>query len=941
MIVLASCGGGGGIAVDLSDGPGDQGHEVSIVSDPGHEPEATVQADIVDGDLHQAENDHGTLPGEAGWPCTHHSACIDGICAETPDGSRCAGACLSDEDCEPPMVCGPISADAAHVCLHPAARTCQPCTETADCRVYPLLAASKLECVDMGSKWFCLEPCAEELDCGHGFVCDVPGDRGEGHCIPEMGQCSCSGLGKEKQLEGTCTAANETGECPGAYHCTADGLLTKCDAPVPSVEECNQVDDDCNGTTDDGEWGGACTLENEHGSCPGVTACEQGDLVCLGQEPGPEECNGDDDDCDGTTDEGFSNLDNDGLADCVDPDMDGDGVLNDNDNCPQYPNYTQADAEDDGIGDACDPDDDNDTVLDKEDNCPFAPNPGQEDLDSDGEGDACDNDWDGDGVLNETDNCPLTPNQGQGDIDGDEKGDECDSDMDGDGKPNGFDNCPAVPNGDQTDTDNDAFGDACDLDDDNDQLADGDDNCPLVVNPLQKDMDADGIGDKCDPDRDGDMWPNDIDNCPDDVNPQQEDVDENGVGDACEPDLDGDGVPNESDNCPLVANSDQADVDGDDVGDACDCDIDGDGMLNPGNGCAYPQFPDNCPFDDNPVQADFDGDGVGDVCDPDRDGDGVPNDDDCEPDNPIVYPGHPEVCNGKDDNCDGVTDDEGAVNCVILFKDTDEDGYGSGNGKCLCEPFGFYTTTVNGDCGPTDPAVHPGAMEACTGKDDNCDGNTDPDGASGCQIYWVDGDEDGWGDPSKPPRCLCHADPWQYYTTTKTGDCKDSDPEINPGIPEVCNGKDDDCDSVTDGEGSQGCSVYYLDEDRDNYGVDGQGKCLCEVFGFYDTLNDGDCDDDDELVNPGAQESCDGKDTDCDGNTDEANAIGCTYYYTDEDDDGYGVTPLVCLCAPTDEWKTTATGDCDDTDADTHPGADEACDGKDNDCDNMTDEGCP
>ncbi|MCK4958319.1 MAG: DUF1565 domain-containing protein, partial [Planctomycetes bacterium] len=53
----------------------------------------------------------------------------------------------------------------------------------------------------------------------------------------------------------------------------------------------------------------------------------------------------------------------------VEPDTDGDGVMDDTDNCVNIANADQADNDDDGEGDMCDPDDDNDTVLDGDDNC--------------------------------------------------------------------------------------------------------------------------------------------------------------------------------------------------------------------------------------------------------------------------------------------------------------------------------------------------------------------------------------------------------------------------------------------------------------------------------------------------------------------------------------------------------------------------------------------
>jgi len=72
------------------------------------------------------------------------------------------------------------------------------------------------------------------------------------------------------------------------------------------------------------------------------------------------------------------------------PDVDGDGIPDNNDNCPSVANADQTDTDSDGEGDACEPDDDNDGVVDWIDNCPLVENPGQEDSDNDGIGDACD-----------------------------------------------------------------------------------------------------------------------------------------------------------------------------------------------------------------------------------------------------------------------------------------------------------------------------------------------------------------------------------------------------------------------------------------------------------------------------------------------------------------------------------------------------------------------
>jgi hypothetical protein len=307
---------------------------------------------------------------------------------------------------------------------------------------------------------------------------------------------------------------------------------------------------------------------------------------------------------------------------------------------------------------------------------------------------------------------------------------------------------------------------------------------------------------------------------------------------------------------------------------------------------------------------------------------------DCNDNDPQVNPGAIESCNYKDDNCDGATDEEGAVGCQTYYYDGDNDTYGTSSSKCLCSATGNYRATRSGDCNDNDSQVYPGATERCDGKDNNCDGVTDPPDSPGCSTYYYDGDNDSYG--TSQSQCLCSAS--GYYRATRSGDCNDNDAQINPGATEKCDGKDNNCDGSTDPAGSQGCSTYYYDADNDTYGTS-QSQCLCSASGYYRATRSGDCNDNDAQINPGATEKCDGKDNNCDGSTDPAGSQGCSTYYYDADNDTYGTSQSQCLCSASGYYRATRSGDCDDSRSNVNPGATEVCDGLDNNCNGSTDEG--
>ena len=296
-----------------------------------------------------------------------------------------------------------------------------------------------------------------------------------------------------------------------------------------------------------------------------------------------------------------------------------------------------------------------------------------------------------------------------------------------------------------------------------------------------------------------------------------------------------------------------------------------------------------------------------------------------------------EKCDGLDNDCDGTTDPEDSAGCVKHFKDGDGDSYGSAESRCLCASEGMYTALVPGDCDDASATVHPGGTEVCNQVDDDCDGETDEEGAVGCKDFFRDKDLDGYGAASDK-KCLCG--PAGEYTATQTGDCDDTNASAHPGLPERCNGFDDDCDGTKDGQDAEGCSTYYYDNDSDGWGVDAKSQCLCTQSGKFTASKAGDCDDNDGAVRPDATEVCgNDRDDDCDGTADEPDAAGCTGFFADKDADGWGnPDDSKCLCKPAFPHTATKPGDCDDADALVNPAAQEACNGRDDNCTGGIDE---
>ena len=344
---------------------------------------------------------------------------------------------------------------------------------------------------------------------------------------------------------------------------------------------------------------------------------------------------------------------------------------------------------------------------------------------------------------------------------------------------------------------------------------------------------------------------------------------------------------------------------------------------------------------------------------------------DCDDRAADVHPGAPERCDGQDQDCDGEIDEE-PIDGVALYLDADRDGLGVGEalGAACAVPEG--QSAVEGDCDDNDPAIggpstwysdldgdgygasptdegcdapggavalpgdcddnnntrSPAATERCDGVDQDCDDEIDED-ADDASTWYTDADGDGHGDPDT-----------EYIACESDGgvglgdDCDDQDAGAAPGLDELCDGWDNDCDGDIDEDDAADAALWYADVDGDGYGDAADALLACATEGRVADATD--CDDTDAGVHPAGTETCDSVDQDCDGIIDE-DAVDALLWYADTDADNYGAGAAgTRSCAALAGYLPDA-GDCDDTNAEIRPDADERCDGADNNCDGLTD----
>ncbi|MBM4365892.1 MAG: putative metal-binding motif-containing protein [Deltaproteobacteria bacterium] len=655
----------------------------------------------------------------------------------------------------------------------------------------------------------------------------------------------CPGGNGDKETGDTEVDPNDCVEEDGDGYCTSEGDCDDNDASInpDAAEICDGLDNNCDGTADEGvttTFYRDVDTDGFGNAAESTTACEQPEgYVTNGDDcddaeakayPGNSEvCDGIDNDCNGTVDDGVGTT-------------------------------YYADADKDGYGDAagsavyCEGTQPEGYVLDNTD---------------------CD-DSTAAAYPGNTEVCDTIDNNCDGNVD------------------------EGVTTTYYADTDGDGFGDASMTTQDcslptgfSENPADCDDT-DANVNPRATEL-CNGIDDNCDGTIDEETAA--------DASTWYADADGDGYGDASMTDVE----------CYQPAGY---------VADNTDCD-DARYETNPGAAEYCNGIDDDCDgstdedsaVDASTWYADADSDGYGNAASSDvecyQPAGYVADNTDCNDTTNTAYPGATEYCDGIDNDCDGTTDEDDAADATTWYQDADTDGYGNASVtdvECY-QPAGYVAD--NTDCDDGRALTNPGATEYCNGYDDDCDGTTDEDDAADSSTWYADADADGYGNPASTDMA-CYQ-PTGYVADNT--DCDDGRYETNPGATEYCNTIDDDCDGTIDEDSAADASTWYRDADSDGYGASAYTDVECYQPSGY-VADSTDCDDLTATTYPGATEYCNGEDDDCDGTIDEIGGVADgTTYYADDDTDTYGdASDTVSACSVPSGYVENSY-DCNDADS--------------------------
>ena len=190
--------------------------------------------------------------------------------------------------------------------------------------------------------------------------------------------------------------------------------------------------------------------------------------------------------------------------------------------------------------------------------------------------------------------------------------------------------------------------------------------------------------------------------------------------------------------------------------------------------------------------------------------------------------------------------------------------------------------------------------------------------------WYLDSDSDGYG-VSDDSEFSCSP---SIGRVQLDGDCDDTEngSSINPGATEVCDDLDvdEDCDGKVDDEDSSldqtTTNIFYLDQDKDGYGINFTATSCDALDGYAD--NNDDCNDTNDEINPGKLEICDefNLDEDCNGFADDEDtgenfdvSLTGTQYFIDVDEDGYGDPESYEYKCETLDGYVLNNEDCDDS----------------------------
>lgn len=217
---------------------------------------------------------------------------------------------------------------------------------------------------------------------------------------------------------------------------------------------------------------------------------------------------------------------------------------------------------------------------------------------------------------------------------------------------------------------------------------------------------------------------------------------------------------------------------------------------------------------------------------------------------------------------------------AIYFGTGCDDGEGCATGESECGGACINVYSDSANCGSCGNAC--GADQICSGGECQCSGGSPVCGTTCC-----------------PAEQVCYNDTCQA--------CADR---------EACNGVDDDCDGQVDNGLQQPCNNAC-----------GQGTETC-VSGTWANCT----------APTAGTEVCDGQDNDCNGQTDEGVTVTL---YVDSDNDTFGDLNTSIQGCPGLEGHSENSDDCDDTNENINPDAEEDCeDTVDNNCDDAVNEGC-